>query len=266
VRDPAGREIDYLRISLTDRCNLRCGYCMPGRRTVMVDPAEFLTFDEIEETARAAAELGFRKIRLTGGEPLLRPGLPDLVRRLAAIGGITDLAMTTNGVFLAPLAAELRQAGLHRVNVSLDTLDPDRYFAITGGGELPAVLAGIDAAIEAGLHPVKLNCVVERDASEPDAISVAAFAARRGLEARFIPRMEMESGRFAQVIGGSGGDCPACNRLRLSCHGWILSCLFSEPAWSVRQLGAREALVRAIAEKPAAGGRCSRNWMHGIGG
>ncbi len=266
MNDPFGRTIDYLRVSVTDRCNLRCWYCAPTRNWDLLDHDELLSFDEIVAVVQAAADLGFRKIRITGGEPLLRAGLPGLVQRIAAIPGIADLGLTTNGVLLEELAQPLRDAGLARVNVSLDSVDPARYAAITGGGELASVLAGIMAALAADLRPVKLNCVVKRDPSEPDARAVAAWAAEHGCSARFIPQMDMEQGVFSQVFGGAGGDCPACNRLRLSPGGLLLPCLFSEPAFSVRDLGPGEALRRAIECKPEAGGRCSRNWMHGIGG
>ena len=266
MKDPCGREIDTLRISVTDRCNLRCWYCMPQQHPEMLRPEEQLTIDEIEAVVRAAVGLGFSRFRLTGGEPLLRAGLAELVARLATVPGVADLAMTTNGLLLARHAAALRAAGLQRVNLSLDSLDPVRFAEITHGGDLAVVLAGIEAARAAGLSPIKLNCVVETSADEPDARGVADFAARHGYLARFIPRMEMERGLFSQVIGGRGGDCPSCNRLRLSSHGLLLPCLFSEPVFSVRELGAEEALRRAVEGKPERGGRCSRNWMHGIGG
>jgi GTP 3',8-cyclase len=266
VKDPFNRTIDYLRVSVTDRCNLRCWYCAPTRNWNLLDHDKLLSFDEITAVVDAAAALGFRKIRLTGGEPLLRPGLPDLVQRIAAVPGITDLGLTTNGIQLARLARPLRDAGLRRVNVSLDAVDPARYAEITGGGDVDPVLEGIEAAILADLRPVKLNCVVRSDPDERDARAVAAWAAAHGCEVRFIPQMDMERGTFSKVFGGAGGDCPACNRLRLSSAGLLLPCLFSEPAFSVRELGPEEALRRAVAAKPEAGGRCSRNWMHGIGG
>jgi GTP 3',8-cyclase len=266
MKDPFGRPIDYLRVSVTDRCNLRCWYCAPTQNWNLLRHEELLSFDEISAVVRSAAALGFRKFRITGGEPLLRPGLPDLVQRIAAIPGVADLGLTTNGVLLAEMARPLREAGLHRVNVSLDAIDPARFASITGGGDVAPVLAGIEAALDADLRPVKLNCVVERDPDEPDARAVATWAAAHGCEARFIPHMDMERGVFSKVFGGAGGDCPACNRLRLSSAGLLLPCLFSEPAFNVRELGPDEALRRAIEAKPEAGGRCSRNWMHGIGG
>jgi cyclic pyranopterin phosphate synthase len=266
MKDRFGREVDYLRVSVTDRCNLRCVYCMPNPSYEPIPRDDILSFDEIEEVVRAAARLGFRHVRLTGGEPLLRRDLERLVARLARVEGIDDLALTTNGILLERLARPLKQAGLGRVNVSLDAIDPDRYAAITGGGRLDRVLAGIDAAIEAGLVPLKLNCVIETTPLEPDARGVAEFAASRGLELRYIPRMDIERGLFSQVIGGRGGDCPSCSRLRISCDGFVLPCLFSEPAFRVRELGADEALRRAIEDKPEAGGRCSWTRMHGIGG
>jgi GTP 3',8-cyclase len=266
MKDSCGRTIDYLRVSVTDRCNLRCWYCAPTRNWDLLRHDELLSFEEITDVVRAAAALGFRKIRITGGEPLLRAGLPELVRQIAATPGITDFGLTTNGVLLAEMAQPLRDAGLHRVNVSLDAVDPARFAKITGGGDLARVLAGIEAALSANLRPVKLNCVVEHDPDEPDARAVAAWAAAHGCEARFIPQMDMERGLFSRVFGGAGGDCPSCNRLRLSSAGLLLPCLFSEPAFSVRELGPQEALRQAIEAKPEAGGRCTRNWMHGIGG
>ena len=266
MNDPFGRSIDYLRVSVTDRCNLHCWYCAPTQNWNLLRHEEILSFEEIMQVVLAAAALGFRKFRITGGEPLLRPGLPDLVQRIAAVPGVTDLGLTTNGVLLAEMARPLRDAGVHRVNVSLDAVDPGRFAAITGGGDVAPVLAGIEAALDANLRPVKLNCVVKCDPDEPDARAVAAWAAGHGCEARFIPQMDMERGIFSKVFGGAGGDCSACNRLRLSSAGLLLPCLFSEPAFSVRELGAEEALRRAIDAKPETGGRCSRNWMHGIGG
>jgi len=160
LTDRYGRRISYLRISVTDRCNLRCIYCMPPEGIALVQREEILSFEEIAEIARAGAELGLIQVRLTGGEPLVRRDLPRLVRMLRAIPQITDLSLTTNGQLLAESVEALEAAGLDRVNISLDTLDPDCYRALTGGGELERVLAGMEAALNAGFHPVKLNVVI----------------------------------------------------------------------------------------------------------
>jgi cyclic pyranopterin phosphate synthase len=266
MRDGFGRSIEYLRVSVTDRCDMRCRYCgdSDGRAPAPAD--RILSFEEIVEVARSAVDLGIFKVRLTGGEPLVRRDVVELVRMLAQLPGVRDLAMTTNGSLLARFAGRLAAAGLHRVNVSLDTIDPDRYRATTGGGELAAVLAGIDAAKSAGLRPIKLNCVVERSAAEPDARLVADFAARHDFAVRFIKRMDLRAGRFGVVEKGGGGDCARCNRLRLTSDGTVRPCLFSDRGFNVRALGARRALEAAIANKPRAGGRCAEHAMQGIGG
>ena len=266
MTDRFGRTINYLRISVTDRCNLRCRYCMPAAGVKLLAQEEILSFEEIVQVAQAAAARGFTKVRLTGGEPLVRRDIERLVAMLAEIEGIQDLAMTTNGILLADCADALAAAGLHRVNISLDSTDPQRYAEITRGGEVERVCSGIEAALQAGLVPIKLNCVVTDCSAEPDAASVAEFGRENSLEVRFIRMMELASGKFSIVEGGSGGDCPRCNRLRLSSDGMVRPCLFSDLAFSVRELGAAQALERAIQQKPQAGGPCTHNWMHGIGG
>lgn len=266
MQDRFGRTITYLRISVTDRCNLRCRYCMPAEGVPLLRHEDILSLEEIAAVARTAASLGVDKLRLTGGEPLVRRNLVHLVRLLAAVPGIRDFGMTTNGILLADHAAALAEAGLHRVNVSLDTLDPARYATITRGGDLHAVLRGIRAARRAGLEPIKLNCVVSHDSNEPDARSVAAFARAHGYQARFIHQMDAATGSFTVVEGGDGGDCPRCNRLRLSANGLVLPCLFSDLGYSVRELGAEQALRQAVAHKPKAGGPCAHNWIRAAGG
>jgi len=264
--DRFGRRIDYLRVSVTDRCNLRCVYCMPTEGVPLIPHERVLSFEEIREVVRAAAEMGVRKVRLTGGEPLVRRGIVTLVEMLAEAGGVEDLAMSTNGVLLADFAEPLRRAGLRRVNVSLDTVDAERFREVTRGGDVARVLAGIDAALAAGLRPVKLNCVVETSSAEPDAQGVAAYAAEVGLGVRYIRRMDLEAGRFWAVEGGHGGDCARCNRLRLSSDGLIRPCLFSDLAFSVRELGARGALAEAVGAKPQSGHAPRRDGLYTIGG
>jgi cyclic pyranopterin phosphate synthase len=210
--------------------------------------------------------MGITRLRITGGEPLLRTDVETLVRMLAAIPGISDLAMSTNGTLLAAHAAALASAGLRRVNVSLDAIDAARYAAITGGGDVRSVLEGIEAARLAGLAPVKLNCVVRRSSSEPDAKEVADFARRKGLPVRFIQEMDLSAGRFGVVEGAAGGDCTRCSRLRLLCDGVVKPCLFSDLGFSVRAMGPASALAEAMRRKPRTGKRCTRERMHAIGG
>ena len=188
-QDDFGRAINYLRVSVTDRCNLRCVYCMPAEGIDKQAHGEILRYEEIALVVRAAAELGVRKVRLTGGEPLARLGLPDLVRMLAAIPGIDDLSMTTNGTLLARHAQAMARAGLRRVNISLDTLRPERFEQITRFGRLDDVWAGIAAAQAAGLTPIKLNMVVVRGLNDDEVVDFARHTISDGWHVRFIELM-----------------------------------------------------------------------------
>lgn len=203
--DGYGRVHRDLRISVTDRCNLRCTYCMPAEGMRWVDRADVLTFEEIERVARLLVErFGIGAIRLTGGEPTVRAHLPVLVAKLAALG--VDLSMTTNGATLALCADDLAAAGLRRVNVSLDSLRPDRYAALTRRDVLPAVLDGIDAALAAGLSPVKVNAVVVRGVNDDEVLDLAAFGRDRGVSMRFIEFMPLDADgawRREQVVPGA---------------------------------------------------------------
>ncbi len=186
--DPFGRNVDYLRISITDRCNERCLYCLPeGFKNWQLRP-DLLTHEEIVRIVRVATQIGFRKFRLTGGEPLVRPGVPELVRDLSAIPEVKALGLSTNGTLLAPLAQQLRNAGLRTVNISLDALSPEIYQRITGG-PLSKVLEGIEAARDAGFECIKLNCVLMRHINEPEIWPLVHFAAERDITLRFIELM-----------------------------------------------------------------------------
>jgi cyclic pyranopterin phosphate synthase len=190
-QDAYQRPISYLRISVTDRCNLRCIYCMPPQGVPWQPHEEILRYEEIETVVRAAARLGISKVRLTGGEPLVRLGLVELVRMIAQIPGIDDLAMTTNGTLLARYAAELAAAGLRRVNISLDTLRPERFQLITRFGNLEDVLAGMEAARGAGLHPIKINTVVMRGLNDDEVVDLARRTVEEGWHVRFIELMPL---------------------------------------------------------------------------
>jgi cyclic pyranopterin phosphate synthase len=189
--DRLGRPLRSLRLSVTDRCNLRCAYCMPEADYVWLPRAEILDFDEIAALTEIFARLGVTRLRLTGGEPLLRKDLAALVAKLARVPGIEDLAMTTNGVTLAPVAIALRQAGLRRITISLDTLRPERFAKLTSRDLHARVLEGIAAACAAGFRSVKLNTVVMRGTNDDEIGDLLAFAARCGAELRFIEYMDV---------------------------------------------------------------------------
>jgi cyclic pyranopterin phosphate synthase len=200
MRDQYGRKLTDLRISLTDRCNLRCVYCMPADGIDFRPPEDLLQDDELRLLVRVAAELGVRKVRLTGGEPTVRPGLVELVRDIAAMPGMEDVALTTNGLLLDRLAAPLAGAGLRRVNVSLDTLDPEKFARITRGGRVEQVTAGIAAAEAAGLLPIKINAVIVRGFNDEDVVPLAALTLARPWDVRFIEMMPFGSvGDFAEA-------------------------------------------------------------------
>ena len=191
--DPFGRVVGDLRISVTDRCNFRCQYCMPAEGMTWLPRSEILSFEEIERFAKVCVErFGFESIRLTGGEPLVRAHLPQLVERLAALG--VDVALTTNGATLRMHAKPLANAGLSRINISLDSLRRDRFLELTRRDELDRVLDGIDAAIDAGLAPTKINTVMMRGINDDEVIDFARFGRERGIEVRFIEFMPLEAG------------------------------------------------------------------------
>jgi GTP 3',8-cyclase len=191
LRDTFGRPLRNLRVSVTDRCNLRCQYCMPEEEYTWLRRTDLLTFEEIQRLVEVFTELGVDKVRLTGGEPLLRRDVPDLVRMLAGVPAVRDLAMTSNGVLLAGQAAPLRAAGLHRVTVSLDTLRPDRFRALTRRDDHAAVLRGIQAVRAAGFSGLKLDTVVIRGVNEDELVDLVEFARRVDAEVRFIEYMDV---------------------------------------------------------------------------
>lgn len=191
MHDSSGRHIHYLRISVTDRCNLRCRYCMPETGVSFIPHEDVLSYEEIVRLAGIAASLGVDRIRLTGGEPLVRKGLPSLVSALKSVKGIRFVGLTTNGILLGEQAHALKDAGLDAVNISIDTLDADRYTAITRRPELARALAGLDAALAAGIGSVKVNCVLSPDSLPDDWLAVAGLAKRYPADVRFIEWMPL---------------------------------------------------------------------------
>lgn len=209
MRDTYRRDINYLRVSVTDKCNLRCVYCMPPEGIKDNPHEDILRLEEFETIIKAAVLVGIKKVRLTGGEPLVRRGLEDLISRISSIPEIEDITLTTNGLLLPARVKALKEAGVNRVNISLDTLRDDRYRELTRGGELSSAWKGIQSALDAGLHPVKLNTVVIRDFNDDEVATMARLTLNRPLHIRFIELMPIGSsitwsaGRFvpaAEII------------------------------------------------------------------
>lgn len=282
MRDDLGRTITYLRLSVTDRCNCRCLYCMPADGVPMLSHRDILSFEELRDIVAAAATLGVRKVRLTGGEPLVRRGIVELVRMVAAVPGIDEVDMTTNACLLAPIAAGLRAAGLTRLNISLDTLDPERYRQITRTGTLDDALAGLHAAEAAGFTDTKVNCVLIGGINDDDLRSMAELARTRPLTVRFIELMPMgECARWPrerfvsadevlnqvpelQRIGDDGVSevfsapgwagkvglirpithrfCGSCDRIRVTSDGRLKPCLHSATEINLRGLSGQELI------------------------
>ena len=286
--DRFNREITYLRISVTDRCNLRCTYCMPSCGIDLKSHHDLLSFEEITEIARVAVGLGIRKIRLTGGEPLVRRGIVELVRQLAAVDGLETLAMTTNGILLPRYAEDLRAAGLQAVNISLDTLDPERYRETTRGGRVEDAVAGVDAAIAAGFHPIKINVVVA-DTEAPGTAQAAgaqadvptgavgapgagaladlqAFCHERGIILQKIGLYHLDRNKVDYEAFDRPPKCDNCNRLRLTSDGKFKPCLHSNHEFPVDFADIEEAILAAVAAKPFRGTACTNRSMVSIGG
>ena len=285
MRDAQGRRIDYLRLSVTDRCNCRCTYCMPADGVPMLSHDDLCSFEELARITETCCELGVTKVRLTGGEPLARRGLPGLVRMLREVPGVRELAMTTNATLLAPVASELRAAGLDRINVSLDSLRPERYAAITRGARLDDALAGLRAAHDAGFTGTKVNCVLMGGVNDDEVADIAGLAREKPVDVRFIELMPIGeaagwprarfvdasavlgavpelapvgtdgvaelfsapgwAGRVGLIRPMSHRFCAGCTRIRVTADGRLKPCLHSADEVSLRGL-AGEALREAL--------------------
>lgn len=198
MKDHHGREINYLRISVTDLCNLRCQYCMPEEGIVKKKHKAILSFEEIYQIAKVSAQLGIKKVRITGGEPLVRKDIAVLISQISKISGIEDIAITTNGILLEEYAAALKDAGLKRINISLDTLKADRYETITRGGDINKVMRGIEAARREGLSPIRINVVAIKGFNDDEIADLANLTIENPIDVRFIELMPIgETGRFA---------------------------------------------------------------------
>lgn len=202
--DNFGRKINYLRLSVTDRCNLRCSYCMPSQGIQKLDHDDVLSYEQLHRVASAAVAMGVEKIRITGGEPLVRKGIVEFLARLKQIPGLKKLVLTTNGVFLEEMAEDLRRAGVEGINISLDSLRPETFSRITRGGELNRVLAGIAAAEQAGFESLKINMVVMRGVNDDELIDFAALTLKKPIKVRFIEYMPtlQEKNWQAQMVPG----------------------------------------------------------------
>lgn len=285
MKDKYGRDITYLRISITDECNLRCLYCMPEEAGSAAKSCSLMSVDEIEEIVRQAAELGIYKIRITGGEPLVRPDVIEICRRVSAVPGIRELAVTTNGILLKDMAYQLKEAGVSRLNISLDTLQTDKYTKITRKGNYESVAEGIKMAAKAGLTPIKINTVLIGGFNDNEIRDFAELTRRDNIEVRFIELMPIGAcasfpkhafikgdtvleaipeliereysgvarmyqypdgkGRIGIISAVNQHFCLSCNRIRLTCDGKIKPCLHSRDEILVRGLKG-EALKTAL--------------------
>lgn len=263
--DRFDREITYLRISVTDHCNVRCTYCMPAEGVPLKHHKDMLSFEDITEVTRAAVQLGITKVRLTGGEPLVRRDIVTLVRMLADIEGLEHLAMTTNGSLLHRYAVPLRDAGLHSLNISVDTLDPERYRTITRVGDLDAALRGVDAAIAAGF-PIKINMVVGDDTSDREVREMEAFCERKGLRLQLINHYSLDGAKRDDYEFSRPPKCDSCNRIRLLADGTLKPCLHTNNEMKVDLEHVQASLMQTILAKPRRGAACTNRSMMEIGG
>jgi len=270
LTDKHGRTINYLRVSVTDRCNLRCTYCMPKEGILLKSHSEMLSYESIALIAHEAGRLGITKIRLTGGEPLVRKNIESLVEMIRLTGKYKEITMTTNGTLLTLAKAQiLKKAGLTRINISLDTLDPERYQYLTRGSTIQNALAGVDAAKEAGLNPIKINMVVFEETNPQELEAMRIFCEKNGFTLQTIRHFSLSNKAddkeyphpFDRPL-----PCEKCNRLRLTADGYLKPCLFSDKEIKVDLNDIEGSIKKAIVSKPIHGTSCVNRHMHQIGG
>ena len=241
---------------------------MPDAPFMHKSHGDILSYEQIESIAQAAAKMGIKKVRLTGGEPLVRKDVEQLVAKLAAIDGIDEVCMTTNGSLLADMAIKLKRSGLSRVNISIDSLDADKFGLLTGGGDLRQAIAGVDAAKKAELTPIKINMVILNDTTEKDIEKMQAFCDQNGLQLQKIMQFSLYdradlSRRFKTQ---RPPKCIECNRLRLTADGYLKPCLFSDNEVKVDFDNIADSILKAVAKKPENGSSCRNRPMNQIGG
>ncbi|MCG8479467.1 MAG: radical SAM protein [Spirochaetales bacterium] len=267
MRDSFGRTIDYLRISVTDKCNLRCRYCMPAWGVVHRRHDEVLRIEEYLAVVTEAAKLGITKVRLTGGEPLVRRGIVELVAGIAEVPGIEIVAVTTNGTRLTSMARPLYEAGLTHLNISIDTMDPERYSIITRGGRLEHAVAGALAARDVGFERIKINVVAGRDwVDSADRAALETFCRRNGFALQRIAEYELTARRHDTLRFERPLPCETCNRIRLLSTGRLKPCLHSDHEIPVDFDDIAASLQRAALAKPERGTACTNRGMVEIGG
>ncbi|HAR64379.1 MAG: radical SAM protein [Candidatus Margulisiibacteriota bacterium] len=264
--DSYGRKINYLRVSVTDKCNYACKYCRPEEGVTLKKHEEILSLEKIHEIVKAYVASGIDKVRITGGEPLVRKNIVYLIQLISSIPGIKDLCMTTNGSLLPHYAYKLKAAGLQRLNISLDTLVPEKFSYLTRGGKLADVIEGIHTAKKARFTTIKINTVVIKDFNENELDDLTQFAKKNGLEIRFIKEMNLKTGQRYIIENANAGQCELCNRLRLTCDGKLKPCLFSDYEVNIGELTMTEALDQAVQNKPKCGTYNSNDCMVQIGG
>ena len=266
--DQYNRDITYLRVSVTDRCNLRCSYCMPPEGVKLKKNREILSYEEIVKIVQEAAKLRISKIRLTGGEPLIRKNICYLIRSIKFINGIQEITLTTNGILLAQMAQELREAGLDRINISMDTLSPKKYREITRGGDIKKVFEGIDAVIEAGFDKTKLNMVIIPGFNKRCVEKMVAFCREKRLVLQRINHYSLCSQRTnnQEYKAERPLPCSECNRIRLTSDGKLKPCLFSNKEYPVNLEDIASSIKNAIINKPKCGKYCSVRGIWEIGG
>jgi len=265
--DRYNRKIDYMRISVTDRCNLRCDYCMPEAGVILKKHQDIMSYELILAVVKEATHLGIKKIRLTGGEPLVRKGITFLIKNLKEIKELSELTMTTNGVLLAGMAEDLKEAGLDRISVSLDTLNSEKYKKLTRGGDIKQVLRGIDAVVNLGFKGTKLNMVLIPGINTNEVDDMQVFCQKKDLQLQRINHYSLKdiNSINKKYVAERPLSCELCNRIRLTSDGKLKPCLFSDFEFPVDQNNIKASLEKTIMSKPECGTFCSmkQNWQIG---